>query len=314
MNKRKNWKLVPVNGRTQKKMKPRTSGTNLSLFKRDIDELIDEFVEGDLTTFDDMKRVWLSRKFSYIYEAFPNTNLAFFIQSLYAHTIGHMVSIDSFSRRLGGLYCLYCLHEIQPFKPKFRIYISLQELGKFRDLIVEAKEKGVEIATAVGKQMLDKNLFIFGAVDFDETSTTEKLHQSIELQNRLVRCAYKKLTSETEIEKFIHFDMGKEVDLSSIHKQSIEYAEAKKRAMKSAGEIVEIGDIKHIAEEKELMGEKVEKLKEEWDSQKLSFCEKTKFDGLDTTQKLLKDVEHDDDGDEDEDDGFGELDRLLSHS
>lgn len=77
---------------------------------------------------------------------------------------------------------------------------------------------------------------------------------------------------------------------------------------------MEIGDIKHIAEEKELMGEKVDKLKEEWDSQKLSFCEKTKFDGLDMKQKLLKDVEHDDDGDEDEDDGFGELDRLLSDS
>uniref|UniRef100_A0A0D3CTF6 Uncharacterized protein n=1 Tax=Brassica oleracea var. oleracea TaxID=109376 RepID=A0A0D3CTF6_BRAOL len=29
-----------------------------------------------------------------------------------------MVSNDSFSRRLGGLYCLYCLHEIQPFKLK----------------------------------------------------------------------------------------------------------------------------------------------------------------------------------------------------
>lgn len=65
---------------------------------------------------------------------------------------------------------------------------------------MEAKEKGVEIATAVGKQMLDKNVFIFGAVDFDETSTTEKLHQSIELQNRLVRCAYKKyVTSSLEI-------------------------------------------------------------------------------------------------------------------
>ncbi|KAF8079464.1 hypothetical protein N665_1026s0021 [Sinapis alba] len=310
MNKRKNWKLVPVNGRTQRKMKPRTSGTNLSLFKRDIDELLDEFVEGDLTTFDDMKRVWLSRKFSYIYEALPNTNLAFFIQSLYAHTIGHMVSINSFSRRLGGLYCLYCLHEIQPYKPKFRIYISLEELGKFRDLIVEAKDKGVEIATALGKQMLEKKVFIFGAVDFDEASTTEKLHQSIELQNTLVRCAYQKLTSETEIEKFIHLDMGNEVDLSPLHKMSIEYAEAKKRAMKSAGEIVEIGDIKHIAEEKELVGEKVEKLKEEWDSQKLSFYEKTKFDGLDTTQKLLIDVEHD----YEDDDGFGELDRLLSES
>ncbi|KAJ0250174.1 hypothetical protein HA466_0143570 [Hirschfeldia incana] len=305
MNKRKNWNLV--NGRTQKKMKPRTLGMNLSLFKRDIDELIAEFVESDLTTFDDMKRVWLSRKFSYIYEA----NLAFFIQSLYAHTIGHMVTIDSFSRRLGGLYCLYCLHEIQPFKPKFRIYISLQELEKFRDLIVEAKDKGVEIAIAVGKQMLEKKVFIFGAVDFDATSTTEKLHQSIELQNSLVRCAYRKLTSETEIEKFIHLDMGNEVDLSAQRKMSIEYAEAKKRAVKSAGEIVEIGDIKHIAEEKELMGGRVEKLRDEWDSQKLSFYEKTKFDGLDTTQKLLEDVEHDH---EDEDDGFGELERLLSES
>ncbi|KAF8102946.1 hypothetical protein N665_0190s0063 [Sinapis alba] len=141
--------------------------------------------------------------------------------------------------------------------------------------------------------MLEKNVFIFGSVDFDEAPTTEKLHQSIELQNTLVPCAYQKLTSETEIEQFIHLDMGNEVDLSPLHKMSIEYAEAKKRAMKSAGEIVEFGDINHIAEEKELMGEKVEKLKEEWDSQKLSFYEKNKFDGLDTTHKLLKDVEHD---------------------
>ncbi|ESQ39571.1 hypothetical protein EUTSA_v10000991mg [Eutrema salsugineum] len=278
-----------------------------------------------------MKRVWLSRKFSYIYEANRNTSLAFFMQSLYAHTIGHMVNTgDSFSRRLGGLYCLYCLHETQPFKPKFRIYTSLpitlkglliariiidlygshlaEELGKLRDLIVEAKDKGVEIATAVAKQLLDKNVFIYGAVEVDEASVTEKLNQSTELQNALVRCAYEKLNSNTEIEQFIHLDMGNEVDLSSLHKMSIEYAEAKKRAIKGAGEIVEIEDIKHIAEEKELMGERVEKLKEEWDSQKLSFYEKTKLDSLDTTQKLVKDVAHD------EGDGFDELDRLLSES
>ncbi|XP_010504085.1 PREDICTED: uncharacterized protein LOC104781182 [Camelina sativa] len=279
---------------------------NLSPFKRDIDELIGEFVEGDLTTFADMKSVWLSRKFSYIYEASPNSNLAFFMQSLYAHTIGHMVSIDSFSRRLGGLYCLYCLHEIQPFKPKFKVYISLQELGKFRDLVVEAKDKGVEIAAAVAKQMLDKNMFIFGAVG--EDSATKKLNQLTELQNARVRFAYDKLLSETEIEQFIHLDMGNEVDLSSLHKRSLDYAEAKKRAIKGAGEIVEIEDIKHISEEKELMGEKVERLKEEWDSQRVLLYEQTKLDGLTRTQKLLKDVEHD------EDDGFDELDHLLSQS
>ncbi|VVB05991.1 unnamed protein product [Arabis nemorensis] len=281
---------------------------NLSPFKRDIDELIDEFVEGDFTSFADMKRVWLSRMFSYIYDAIPNKKLAFVMQSLYAHSIGHMVSIDSFSRRLGGLYCLYCLHEVQPFKPMFRIFISLHELGKFRDLVVEAKDKGVEIATAVAKQMLDKNVFIFGAVDLNEASSTEKLNHLTELQNARVRLAYKKLISDTEIEKFIHMDMGNEVDLSSLHKMSIEYAKAKMRAIKVAGEIVEIENIKHISEEKELMGESVEKLKEEWDSQRVSFYEQTKLNCLTTTQKQVEDDNND------EDEGFDELDRLLSES
>ena len=44
--------------------------------------------QNESTTLADMKRVWLSKKFSYIYEASPSTNLAFFMQSLYAHCIG----------------------------------------------------------------------------------------------------------------------------------------------------------------------------------------------------------------------------------
>lgn len=75
---------------------------------------------------------------------------------------------------------------------------------------------------------------------------------------------------------------------------------------KGAGETVDIEDIKHITEEKELMGEKMKKLKEEWDSQRLSFYEQTKLDDLSATPKLLKN------GESDEDDGFDELDRLLS--
>ncbi|CAH2064239.1 unnamed protein product [Thlaspi arvense] len=309
MNQSENWKVVPVNEKSLMKKKLHAPGANLSLFKLDIDELIDEFVEGDMTMFDDMKRVWGSRKFSYIYEAIPNTNLAFFMQSLYAHAIGHMVSIgESFSRRLGGLYCLYCLHEIQPFKPKFRIYISLQELGKFRDLIVEAKDEGVEIATAVAKQMLDKNVFIFGGVEVNEASAIEKLNHSTELHNALVRCAINTLLSDTEIKHYINLDMGKEVELSSLQRRSREYAASRNHAVKCAGDIVETEDIKHIAEEKEMAGERVEKLTEEWDSKKLSFYEQTKFDSLTTTQKLLTDVEHN------EDDGFDELDRILSES
>ncbi|THG05391.1 hypothetical protein TEA_022149 [Camellia sinensis var. sinensis] len=42
---------------------------------------------NNLTTLADMKRVWLSRKFSFIFEASPSTNLAIFMQSLYAHSI-----------------------------------------------------------------------------------------------------------------------------------------------------------------------------------------------------------------------------------
>lgn len=81
--------------------------------------------QDESKTLADMKRVWISKKFSYIYEACPSTNLAFFMQSVYAHCIGYMASTVSLSHRLGGLYCLYCLYETQPFKPPFKVYISL---------------------------------------------------------------------------------------------------------------------------------------------------------------------------------------------
>ncbi|GMP60185.1 hypothetical protein CsSME_00023164 [Camellia sinensis var. sinensis] len=59
---------------------------DLKPFKLDIDELINEFAENKLTTLVDMKGVWLSRKFSFIFEASP-TKLAVFMQALYAHSI-----------------------------------------------------------------------------------------------------------------------------------------------------------------------------------------------------------------------------------
>lgn len=48
--------------------------------------------------------------------------------SLYA---GYMNSGASLSCRLGGLYCLYCLHGTQPFKPPFKIYLSLGKVTFF---------------------------------------------------------------------------------------------------------------------------------------------------------------------------------------
>ncbi|GMQ07117.1 hypothetical protein CsSME_00051452 [Camellia sinensis var. sinensis] len=67
---------------------------DLKSFKLDIDELISEFTENNLTTLADMKRVWLSRKFSFIFEASPSTNLAIFMQSLYSHSIAMMVLLS----------------------------------------------------------------------------------------------------------------------------------------------------------------------------------------------------------------------------
>jgi len=72
-----------------------------------------------LTTFADMKSVWLSRKFSHIYEASPNSNLAFFMQSLYVHTIGTLRSNSCF---VGfpllfafTLYLFLAKHTSQPY-------------------------------------------------------------------------------------------------------------------------------------------------------------------------------------------------------
>lgn len=44
---------------------------------------------------------------------------------------GHMVGGDSFSRRLAGLYALYCLYETQLFDRPFKIYLSLS-MVKFK--------------------------------------------------------------------------------------------------------------------------------------------------------------------------------------
>ena len=53
-------------------------------------------VQGELQSFSDMKRLWLERKFSYIFEAQPSTSVIIFMQILYSHTISN-VPFDSFS-------------------------------------------------------------------------------------------------------------------------------------------------------------------------------------------------------------------------
>lgn len=61
------------------------------------------FLQEELTTLTDMKRVWAAKKFSYIYEARPSSNSACFMQSLFAHAIGSFIC-DVFVTRLRITY------------------------------------------------------------------------------------------------------------------------------------------------------------------------------------------------------------------
>ncbi|KAH9767203.1 Small nuclear RNA activating complex (SNAPc) subunit SNAP43 protein [Citrus sinensis] len=261
---------------------------DLSPFKQDIDELIDEFAQDELRTLADMKRVWLSRKFTYIYEASPSTNLSFFMQSLpnlFSSYAGHMVSNDSLSRRLG-------------------------ELKKLKELVVEAKNKDIRVVPALVKRMLEKKIFLFGFVDLNESSITETVNQLTDLQNARVQVAYEKLFASTRIEHFIHMDLGMEVDLNVLLKMSTEYAEAKKQAIQEASEVVDVQNVKHIVDDQELMGDVVEKITENWNVQRELFYQQTRMDqqppAAEQRQLQVKDDEQG--GDEE----FGqELEQLL---
>ncbi|CAL5198667.1 unnamed protein product [Lathyrus oleraceus] len=249
---------------------------NIDKFKQDIDELIAQFSQDESKTLADMKRVWISKKFSYIYEASPSTNLAFFMQSLYAHCIGYIVSTaGSLSHRLGGLYCLYCLYETQSFKPPFKVYISLGELKNLRTLVVDAKANDISVVPALVKRMLERNTFLFGAVDLVESSATETVNQLQNLQKARIQVAYKKLFDSTPIETYVRMDLGMEIDLNLLKEMSAEYAEAKNVAIKEASGILDVQNIKHISEDKELIGDVVEKIADDWNVQKQTFYKQT---------------------------------------
>ncbi|KAL3535896.1 hypothetical protein ACH5RR_004357 [Cinchona calisaya] len=247
----------------------------LKPFKQDIDELINEFAQGGLTKLAEMKEIWRSRKFSFIFEASPSTNQAFFMQSLFAHSIGYMVSENSLSHRLGGLYCLYCLFETQPFKPPFKIYLSLAELKKLKNLVTCAKEKDIIVVSALVKSMLQRSMFLFGFVDITNSSATERVNVLTDIQDARIQVAYNKLFANTRIEHFIHMDLGMELDVDLLKRKSTEYAAAKELAVKEAGEVIDVQNIKHSTENKQLIGDVVEKTAEDWNTEKGLFYQQT---------------------------------------
>ncbi|CAA0809909.1 Small nuclear RNA activating complex (SNAPc)-subunit SNAP43 protein [Striga hermonthica] len=248
---------------------------DLKPFKLDIDELIQEFAESESTTLSDFKKIWLSRKFSFIFEARPSTNQGFFMQSLYAHSIGHMISAGSLSTRLGGLYCLYCLYETQPFKPPSKIYLSLGELRHLRTLALEAKTRGVTMVSTLLKCMLERNMFLFGFVGVNEDSATKRVNELTDIQNARVQTAYRKLFADSRLGHFIHMDLGTELDVNLLKEKSSDYALAKEIAIKEAGQVIDVENIKHIVENKKVIGEVVEKAATDWNSEKEMLYERT---------------------------------------
>ncbi|CAI9293389.1 unnamed protein product [Lactuca saligna] len=248
---------------------------DLKPFRLDIDDLINEFAKGEMTTLTDMKKIWLSKKFSCIFQAKPNSKLGFFMQSLYSHSIGYMVSNSSISHRIGGLYCLFCLHETQPFKPPFRIYLCAREIKRLKELVVDAKKENIEIVSILVKNMLERDLFLYGATDLKQGSVEERVNELTNLQDARVQHANKKLFKDTEIERYINMDMDKEFDVDSLKKMSRDYYSAKELAIKEAEKVVDTRDIKHIAENQILIGDVIGKTSEDWNVEKEMFYKKT---------------------------------------
>ncbi|TKY54820.1 Small nuclear RNA activating complex (SNAPc), subunit SNAP43 [Spatholobus suberectus] len=281
-----------------------TMSLDIDYFKQDIDELIGEFIQDESTTLADMKRVWLSRKFSYIYEAAPSTNLAFFMQSLYAHCIGYMVGTASLSHRVGGLYCLYCLYETQPFNPSFKVYVSLGELKKLRILVADAKANDIKVVPALVSRMLERNMFLFGSVDLMEGCVTETVNQLQQLQNARIQVAYEKLFDSTSVDNYVHMDLGLEVDLNLLKKKSSGYAAAKNVAIQEASNILDVENLKNTQQGKELIGDAVEKIANDWHDQKQTFYKQTGLGdderyGQELEQLLLEQHPHDEDSNQD---------------
>ncbi|XP_052118227.1 uncharacterized protein LOC107489737 isoform X3 [Arachis duranensis] len=211
-----------------------------------------------------------------------------------------MCGTASLSHRLGGLYCLYCLYETQPFKPTFKVYLSLGEIKKLRTLMVDAKTNDIKVVPSLVKRMLDRNILLFGAVDLMADSVTETVNQLQQLQDARVKHAYEKLFHSTPIDRYVHMDLGMEVDLGKLQKMSSEYAVAKNVAIAEASNILDVTDIKHLSEDKELIGDVVKKIADDWNDQKETFykqtgCREDEMYEQELLQQLLKDNDDDED-------------------
>ncbi|XP_031120638.1 uncharacterized protein LOC116023768 [Ipomoea triloba] len=108
------------------------------------------------------------------------------------------------------------------------------ELKRLQNLVADAKANNINVVCALVKRMLDRNMFLFGFVDINEGSATERVNELTEIQNARVQTAYAKLFANTKIEHYTHLDMGMELDADLIKQRSTEYAMAKRRTIEES--------------------------------------------------------------------------------
>ncbi|GJR65721.1 small nuclear RNA activating complex, subunit SNAP43 protein [Tanacetum coccineum] len=114
------------------------------------------------------------------------------------------------------------------------------------------------------------------SVDLKEGSAEERVNELIDVQNARVQHANKRLF-DTDIKRYIRMDMGKEVDLESLKKMSIDYAMAKVLAIKGAKKVIDTQDINHLAENQTLIGDVGGKTITDWNIHKETFYQKTRL-------------------------------------
>ncbi|CAL5339446.1 unnamed protein product [Camellia sinensis] len=231
---------------------------DLKPFKLDIDELINEFAENKLTTLVDMKGVWLSRKFSFIFEASP-TKLA----DSYNALKGEQKQGNRRPKTEDGSTAVTISEDIALFSVEEEECLHMSnndtdygELKRLKNLLVDAKGNNIKVVSALVKRMLERNVFLFGFLDINEGSVTERINELTDIQNARIQVSHKKLFSNTQIEQFINMDLD-------------------------ASEVMDVQNIKHITETKRLIGDVVEKTVQDWNVQKELFCQQTGLDHRD---------------------------------
>lgn len=66
------------------------------------------------------------------------------------------------------------------------------ELKRLKNLVIDSKKENIKVVSALVNSMLERNMFLFGSVDLNEGSVTERVNELTDIENAFVRVAQKK--------------------------------------------------------------------------------------------------------------------------